>query len=170
MLICYPTIIETKIKETGIVESTTRKVKKIWRKIIDLSAISVKKEDIIQETVIKTLSLKPKIKQTIRGGKAIQSKEGWKKPSLDLIESFNESEDIYKNDINFDDIRPMIEKDIDLVEIIENENTTDEDNHNNINKYIISVNHMQETEEFEEIHEWYYDTDAYEHIINNKSF
>jgi len=91
-------------------------------------------------------------------------------PSLDLIESFNESEDIYKNDINFDDIRPMIEKDVNLVEIIENENTTDEDSLNSINKYINSVNHMQETEDFEENHEWYYDIGRYEHIINNKSF
>jgi len=72
--------------------------------------------------------------------------------------------------INFDNIRPMIERDIDLVEIIENEKTTAEDNHININKYINSVNHMHETEEFEETHEWYYDTGAYEYIINNKSF
>jgi len=75
-----------------------------------------------------------------------------------------------KNDINFDEIRTMIERDIDLVEIIENEKTTDEDNPNSINKYINLVNHMQETEEYEEIHEWYNDTGTYEHIINNKSF
>jgi len=29
-------------------------------------------------------------------------------PSLDLIESFNESENIYKNDINFDNIRACV--------------------------------------------------------------
>jgi len=37
----------------------------------------------------------------------------------------------------------MIESDIDLIEIIENENTTDEDNHNNKNKYINLVNHTR---------------------------
>ncbi|KAL6625930.1 hypothetical protein U3516DRAFT_741494 [Neocallimastix sp. 'constans'] len=68
----------------------------------------------------------------------IKTKRDGKIPSLDLIESFNESQDIYKKMI--------------LASMILGTNVRKKhrsDNPSSINRYINSVNHIQETEEFE---------------------
>lgn len=91
-----------------------------------------------------------------------QNNQGSKSKEIGLIEYYDDTEYL-GDDMDYEDIRPYTERTIDMLEVslISNSNI-----HEKILNPTIRENYIDKNES---IDEWFYDTGAPEHIVNNKN-